>query len=101
MGCLFHWIVGGSDRRVGVLLNRMPWSDPLKTPLTLKDGRKLLTLKDAANVLLGLPESQQHWPTWLHAATLLKGAAEGEKAAIDQIDIQLYIALKQSRMLAR
>jgi hypothetical protein len=79
----------------------MSWSHRLKPPLKLNDGRVLETLKDAANVLLGLPESQQRWPTWLHAAKLLKGAAEGQQAAIDQIDVQLYIALKQSRMLAQ
>jgi hypothetical protein len=41
----------------------MPWSRRLKPPICLKDGRKLFTLKHGADVLLGLPEIQQRWPT--------------------------------------
>jgi hypothetical protein len=42
----------------------MPWSRPLKPPLTLKD---------AADLLLGLSEIQRPWPSWTYAAELLKG----------------------------
>jgi hypothetical protein len=79
----------------------MPWSHRLKPPLALKNGRRLVTLKDAAEVLLDLPEIQQQWPVWVYVAELLRQAAEGQQAAFDAVDLLVYIALQQSRMLKK
>jgi len=59
----------------------MPWARRLKPPITLNDGRTLVTLKDAADLLLSLPPGHQARPPWLYAAQLLKDAAEGKQGA--------------------
>ena len=51
----------------------------------LKDGRTLVTLKDAAELILSLPVSHHSRPTWLYAAQLLKDAAEGKQSAIAEV----------------
>jgi hypothetical protein len=40
----------------------VPWSTPFEDPIILPDGRKLLTLKDAADYITKLPkkESESH-----------------------------------------
>jgi len=50
----------------------MPWSRKLKPPIPLKDGRTLVTLKDAA---------------------------EGKQSAIAEVGLQLHRALNQSRLI--
>jgi hypothetical protein len=71
----------------------MPWSRKLKPPIPLKDGRSLVTLKDAAELIRSLPLSH-------HTAQLLKDAAEGKQSLIAEVGLQLHRALAQSRMLA-
>ena len=36
----------------------MPWSTEFDDPIVLPDGRKLLTLKDAANYITELPKEE-------------------------------------------
>ena len=77
----------------------MPWSRSLKPPLDLRDGRRLETLEDAAQLLFSLPPDHQRRPTWVYAAELMKDAAEGKRAALGEVDLQLYRALQQSRLI--
>ena len=71
----------------------MSWSRKLIPTLVLKDGRRIETLSDARNLILGLLEGQQRAPHWRHAADLLIYAAENDKEAIDDVRAQLCRAL--------
>ena len=46
----------------------MSWSRAFEDPIELPDGRKMLTLKDAATYILKLPKTEQHLEEW-QAAT--------------------------------
>jgi hypothetical protein len=71
----------------------MSWSRKLIPLLVLKDGRRIETLSDARNLILGLSERQQRAPHWRHAADLLTYAAANDKEAIDDVQAQLCRAL--------
>jgi hypothetical protein len=43
------------------------FSDPIELP----DGRKLVTLRDAANYIVKLPKTEQQAPEWQAAAEVL------------------------------
>jgi hypothetical protein len=49
----------------------MPWSSAFEDPIALLDGRKLLTLEDAANYITKLPESEHTAPEWQAAMECL------------------------------
>ena len=42
----------------------MPWSPPFEDPIVLSDGRKLLTLKDAADYITKLPKKESDLTQW-------------------------------------
>ena len=54
----------------------MPWSTPFDEPVPLPGGRKLATLQQAADHVMGLPEDVQHLPHWQTAVENLINAAE-------------------------
>jgi hypothetical protein len=54
----------------------MPWSTPFDEPIALPGGRKLLTLQQAADYIIKLPEPQQKQPHWQLAVENLINAAE-------------------------
>lgn len=58
----------------------MTWSRKFDTPIILPDGRKLVTLRDAAEYILSLPEETQAERPWQFAAECLKNAADREIA---------------------
>jgi hypothetical protein len=79
----------------------LPWTDKLKSPITLKDGRAIERLADARAVILSLPDHQQRRPYWEYAGQLLMDAAQGGKReAIEEAYWQLMRALKADRMLS-
>ena len=49
----------------------MPWSTPFEDPIVLPDGRKLLTLKDAADYITKLPKNESALPEWQKAIEAL------------------------------
>ena len=53
------------------------WNRPLAYPLTLRDGIKIATLRQAATLMMGLPETGKSKPVWQHAAELLLQAHKG------------------------
>jgi hypothetical protein len=78
----------------------MPWSSPLTSPIILRDGRVLVTLRDAANLFTGLSESilAQDWSS--HAIELLmKAAEEGSPLAIENATRQVQRALFREGLL--
>jgi hypothetical protein len=54
----------------------MPWSSPFEEPIPLRGGRKLTTLQQAADYVMGLPEAVQHEERWQVAVENLINAAE-------------------------
>lgn len=54
----------------------MPWSTPFDEPITLRGGRKLRTLQQAADYIMQLPEDEQREARWQIAVENLINAAE-------------------------
>jgi hypothetical protein len=53
------------------------WSRSFEDPIELPDGRKLLTLKNAADYIMKLPKAEQKHEKWQTAVEVLIMAAEG------------------------
>ena len=71
------------------------WNRPLAYPLTLRDGTEIATLRQAATLMMGLPETRKSKPVWQHAAELLMLAHKSGKAADVQVATdQLFRALQ-------
>ncbi|OKO83513.1 hypothetical protein AC629_22740 [Bradyrhizobium sp. NAS80.1] len=54
----------------------MPWSAAFDDPISLRTGRKLRTLQEAADHIMQLPEEAQHASHWQTAIETLINAAE-------------------------
>jgi hypothetical protein len=54
----------------------MPWSTPFDDPITLRGGRRIATLQQAADYVMALPENVQHEAHWQTAVENLINAAE-------------------------
>jgi hypothetical protein len=54
----------------------MPWSTPFDEPIALRGGRKLMTLQQAADYIIKLPEDVQKLERWQIAVENLINAAE-------------------------
>jgi hypothetical protein len=54
----------------------MPWSTPFDEPITLRGGRTLVTLQQAADYIMKLPEADQQQARWQTAVGNLINAAE-------------------------
>jgi hypothetical protein len=52
------------------------WSRPFEDPIVLPDGRKLITLKHAADYVMKLPKAEQKHEKWQLALKCLIMAAE-------------------------
>jgi len=55
----------------------MSWKRPFEDPITLPNGRQLVTLGDAASYIMKLPKADQKLAEWQTATEILIGAAEG------------------------
>jgi hypothetical protein len=54
----------------------MPWSTPFDDPIPLRGGGSLVTLQQAADYVMALPEKVQHEARWQVAVENLINAAE-------------------------
>ena len=54
----------------------MPWSMPFDDPISLRGGRRLATLRHAADYIMQLPEEVQKQERWQIAVENLINAAE-------------------------
>jgi hypothetical protein len=54
----------------------MPWSTPFDEPIALRGERKLVTLQQAADYIIKLPDAKQNQPHWQLAVENLINAAE-------------------------
>lgn len=77
----------------------MPWTRKLEPPLTLKDGRKLVTLADAGLLIQSLPDGRSAEPVWQLTSDVLLSAASGQESAVREINLQLIRALQKDGML--
>ena len=76
----------------------MAWSTPFDDPIDLPDGRKLITLKDAATYITELPEDERQRQEWQKAARSLIGAAEHQDLIIQaHIDVLRAIPRNEAK----
>jgi hypothetical protein len=54
----------------------MPWSTPFDEPIALRGGRTFVTLQQAADYIIKLPDAKQQQPHWQLAVENLIDAAE-------------------------
>jgi hypothetical protein len=56
----------------------MPWYAPFDDPISLPNGKKLVTLKDAANYITKLPKAEHEAEEWQAAMEALILVAEND-----------------------
>jgi hypothetical protein len=79
----------------------MTWDRKLSRPIALSDGRKLATLRCAAECLIATFDGISHWPALEHARDLLMTAAQtGKRKDVTAATAQVLIVLGQRRLLA-
>jgi hypothetical protein len=88
----------------------MPWSARFDEPIILADGRKLTTLRDAANYITGLPKAEHAAAEWQTAMEVLPLVAEkngptmmariGMMRALHRIGAKVVPAPRQKRAKA-
>jgi len=65
----------------------LAWSTPFEDPIILPDGRKLLTLKDAADYVTKLPKKESDLPEWLAAIEALMLCSRGGHTMMARIGV--------------
>jgi len=63
------------------------WSREFEDPITLPDGRKLLTLKDAADYITKLPKKESDLPEWQTAIEVLLLVSRGGPTMMARIGV--------------
>jgi hypothetical protein len=78
------------------------WSKRFDSPIALKDGRLLKTLRDAGELIAAFPADRQAFPPWTYAAELLLAAARsGRREAIADAWAQVRRAASVDGLAAR
>jgi hypothetical protein len=81
-------------------VGRMTWSRKLPKPIHLADGRAIVTLAQARDVMLTLPHEHQTNPYWQEAAeALMKAAYRSRQDPIHDAGLQLARALRADGLL--
>jgi hypothetical protein len=84
-----------STRRAGAI-SAPKWSSEFEDPIVLADGRKLVTLRDAASYITKLPKAEQDLEIWQIAVEHLIPAAETGGAWLMLARIGVLKALHRS-----
>jgi hypothetical protein len=63
------------------------WQRKFEDPITLPDGRTLLTLKDAADYITKLPKKESDLPEWQAAIEALMLCSRGGDPMLAQIGV--------------
>jgi len=74
------------------------WSRKFVTPITLSDGRRLKTLRDAAAVIVSLSDRRQLSDVWQRAVPVLVAAASSG-GDLETAQAKLADALKTEGLL--
>jgi hypothetical protein len=78
----------------------MSWSRRLPKPLYLNDGRTIVTLAQARDVMVALSRVNQTNPHWRRAAELLMEAAyRGRQEQIQDAGVELSEALRADGLI--
>ncbi|WP_316173628.1 MULTISPECIES: hypothetical protein [unclassified Bradyrhizobium] len=75
----------------------MSWSRHFDSPITLPDGRKLVTLRDAGEYIRGLSESEQAKDYWQAAAQALLLVVESKTGPTMLAHIGMMQALNHEK----
>jgi hypothetical protein len=86
-----------STRRAGGI-SAPKWSREFDDPIALPDGRKLVTLRDAATYITKLPKAEQDLDIWQIAVEHLIRAAETGGAWLMLARIDVLKALHRDRL---
>jgi hypothetical protein len=86
-----------STRRAGAI-SAPNWSREFEDPIVLTDGRKLVTLRDAATYITKLPKAEQDLEIWQIAVENLIRAAETGGAWLMLARIGVLKALHRDRV---
>jgi hypothetical protein len=65
----------------------LSWSREFDDPISLPDGRKLLTLKDAADYIMKLPKKEPDLPEWQAAIEALMLCSRGGPTMMARIGV--------------
>ena len=65
----------------------MPWSTRFEDPIALPNGRKLITLKDAADYVMELPKKESELPEWQTAIEVLMLCSRGGDSMLARIGV--------------
>jgi hypothetical protein len=65
----------------------LPWSTPFEDPIPLPDGRKRVTLKDAADYITKLPKKESGLPEWQTAIEVLLLVSRGGPTMMARIGV--------------
>jgi hypothetical protein len=68
-------------------LAALSWSTPFYDPVILPDGRKLVTLKDAATYITSLPKKESALPEWQTAIEVLMLCSRGGDPMLARIGV--------------
>ena len=79
----------------------MPWSTSFEDPIILPDGRKLLTLKDAADYVTTLPKSESDLPEWQTAIEVLMLCSRGGDPMLARIGVMKALNRHVERVFSR
>jgi hypothetical protein len=66
---------------------RVPWSTPFYEAIILPDGRKLITLKDAAIYITSLPQKESALPEWQTAIEVLMLCSRGGDTMMERMGV--------------
>jgi hypothetical protein len=65
----------------------LPWSTHFEDPIALLDGRKLITLKDAADYVMKLSKKESDLPEWQAAIEVLMLCIRGGDPMLARIGV--------------
>jgi hypothetical protein len=69
----------------------MPWSRKLSQPIALGEGRTFVTLRDAAEFMLELPDLQRNNPYWQFAVEAMLRAAQPDATTRELHDAEASV----------
>jgi hypothetical protein len=79
----------------------LSWSTPFEDPIILPNGRRLVTLKDAATYITSLPKKESALPEWQTAIEVLMLCSRGGDPMLARIGVMKALHRKTDRKETR